>query len=486
MRAPGSRPEAHLVGLKVLDERGRGVISDVIAALDWMVTNKNAYNIRVANLSVGAAVTESYLTDPLTLAAKRAVDAGIVVVAAAGNLGKNAQGQTQYGAITAPGNAPWVLTVGAYSHQGTVTRLDDVMASYSSRGPTPVDHDAKPDLVAPGTGIVSLSDPTSTFYTTKASYLFAGSRPTASKPYLSLSGTSMAAPVVTGSVALMLQANPSLTPNMVKAILQYTAQAYYGYNTLTQGAGFLNTRGAVDLAKFFKNARAGDQLRMSSSWSKQIIWGNHRLKGGIIRPNGNAWKLSTVWGAELDAVGDNIVWGTVRNGDNIVWGTSDLLTNIVWGTLSNADNIVWGTVRGDGDNIVWGTVRDADNIVWGTMCGGGDCGDNIVWGTVRNADNIVWGTIAEADNIVWGTSGEVDNIVWGTTSDDDGMSWGSSDDEAPPLFEDPNAAPANFDSTAFDSLFGRNRRSQSTSTQPVGTAVTNSIFTALTGSMGGL
>jgi hypothetical protein len=136
---------------------------------------------------------------------------------------------------------------------------------------------------------------------------------------------------------------------------------------------------------------------------------------------------------------------------------------------------------------VWGTVRDADNIVWGTMCGGEDCGDNIVWGTVREVDNIVWGTAADlADNIVWGTSGEVDNIVWGTTSDDDGMSWGSSDDEAPPLFEDPNAAPANFDSTAFDSLFGPESTTAVNNTEPVGTAVTNSIFTALSGSMGGL
>ena len=115
----GMAPSAHILSLKVLDDRGRGVISDVIAALEWTVANKAAYNVRVVNLSVGAAVTESYKTDPLTLAAKRAVDAGIVVVTAAGNLGKNADGQTQYGAITAPGNAPWVLTVGAYSHEGT-------------------------------------------------------------------------------------------------------------------------------------------------------------------------------------------------------------------------------------------------------------------------------------------------------------------------------------------------------------------------------
>jgi subtilisin family serine protease len=429
------------------------VISDVIAALEWVVVNKNLHNIRVANLSVGAAVTESYRTDPLTLAAKRAVDAGIVVVAAAGNLGKNAAGQKQYGAITAPGNAPWVLTVGAYSHQGTVARHDDIVASYSSRGPTSVDYEAKPDVVAPGTGIVSLSDPTSTFYTSKASYLLAGSRPTSYKPYLSLSGTSMAAPIVSGTVALMVQANPSLTPNMVKAMLQYTAQEYSGYDALTQGAGFLNSRGAVQLARFFRTARSGDRLPLSKAWSKKILWGSHRLAGGIMGPAANAWHLSTVWGSAFDAAGDNIVWGTLRDSDNIVWGTLDALQNIVWGTLfGGTDNIVWGTFR-DGDNIVWGTLAGDDNIVWGTDCGGANC-ENIVWGVSIAGldDNIVWGTAEFAENIVWGTSGDVDNIVWGTATEDDGTSWGSSGEDTP-IFDDPNAAPANFDQTDFDALF---------------------------------
>jgi serine protease AprX len=446
----GIAPEAHLVGLKVLDARGRGVVSDVIAALDWIVANRATHNIRVANLSVGAAVTESFNSDPLTLAAKSAVEAGIVVVAAAGNLGRDALGRTQYGAITAPGNAPWVLTVGAYSHEGTLWRFDDVMAPYSSRGPSAVDYEAKPDLVAPGTGLVSLSDPTSTLYVTKASHLLSGSRPTPYKPYLSLSGTSMAAPVVAGTVALMVQANPALTPNMVKAILQYTAQEHRAYDALTQGGGFLNSRGAVQLARFYRTARAGDRLPIASAWSRTILWGNHRLTGGVLRPNANAWRPSTVWGSAYDAFGDNIVWGTLSEGDNIVWGTLDLLDNIVWGTATDADNIVWGTFR-DGDNIVWGTLAGVDNIVWGTDCGGADC-DNIVWGTFRDADNIVWGTAEFADNIVWGTSGEADNIVWGTSTEE-GTSWGNSDDEVPPLFEDPESAPASFDQTVFDQLF---------------------------------
>ena len=253
----GMAPAADIVSLKVLDSHAAGYISNVIAALEWVVVNRTAYNIRVVNVSVGAAVTESYNTDPLTLATRRVVETGVVVVAAAGNLGKNpVTGKVQYGAITAPGNAPWVLTVGAYSHEGTLSRTDDKIASYSSRGPTAIDFDAKPDVVATGTGIVSLSSPGSLLYLTKPLNLVSGSRLVSSQPYLSLTGTSMASPVVAGAVALMMQANPKLTPNLVKAILQYTAQDYH-YDALTQGAGFLNAKGAVDLAKFLANPRAG-------------------------------------------------------------------------------------------------------------------------------------------------------------------------------------------------------------------------------------
>ena len=200
-------------------------------------------------------MTESYLTDPLTLAAKRVVDAGVVVVTAAGNFGKNSTtGKLQYGAITAPGNAPWVLTVGAYSHEGTITRSDDQMADFSSRGPTAVDYGAKPDVVATGVGIVSLSVPGSTLYNDYPQFLLPGSTANGKTPYLSLTGTSMAAPMVTGTVALMMQANPNLTPNLAKAIIEYTAQNY-GYDPLTQGAGFLNAKGAVDLARYLYNRK---------------------------------------------------------------------------------------------------------------------------------------------------------------------------------------------------------------------------------------
>ena len=223
-------------------------------------------------------------------------------MAAAGNRGKNAKGQIQYGGITAPGNAPWVLTVGASSTNGTPDRGDDTIANFSSRGPSYLDYAAKPDLLAPGHGTVSLADPLSAFYTTQGAISDRGALSTAFKPYLTLSGTSMAAPVVAGTVALMLQANPSLTPNVVKAILQYTAQEYPGYDALTQGAGFLNAVGAVRLAHFFATARPGQPIPLQKMWSKKIIWGNHRLSGGVLNPTANAWSGAT-WGAAAPAMG---------------------------------------------------------------------------------------------------------------------------------------------------------------------------------------
>lgn len=256
----GVAPGAHLVVLKALDSRGDGVISNAIAAMDYAIAHRETFNIRVINLSVAAGVYESYKTDPLTLAAGRAVDAGIVVVTAAGNLGRNSAGRAQYGGITSPGNAPWVLTVGAATHNGTVDRSDDAVASFSSLGPSAIDLVAKPDLVAPGVGIESTADPGSTLFKARPKARLWGLATTPAEPYLSLSGTSMAAPVVAGTVALMMQANPGLTPGAVKAILQTTAEAHPGVNRQAQGAGFLNARAAVELARTFAESPAAAEV----------------------------------------------------------------------------------------------------------------------------------------------------------------------------------------------------------------------------------
>src|SRR5581483_9416362 len=148
----------NLINLRVLDKNGAGTDSQAIAAIEMAIQLKSQYNIRVINLSLGRPVYESYTLDPLCQAVEQAWQAGIVVVAAAGNDGRNdAAGTGGYGTIEAPGNDPYVITVGAMNTMGTPSPADDKMASYSSKGPTLFDRVAKPDIVAPGNRIISVS-----------------------------------------------------------------------------------------------------------------------------------------------------------------------------------------------------------------------------------------------------------------------------------------------------------------------------------------
>jgi serine protease AprX len=401
----GIAPAAHLVVLKVLDQQGRGRISDVIAALDYVFAHRRRLEIKVVNLSVGAQVNESYDVDFLTLAAKRLVELGIVVVAAAGNAGTTTDGKNVYGAITAPGNAPWVLTVGASSHGGTIDRSDDTIAAFSSRGPAPIDQIAKPDLVAPGVSIVSLSNPDSWLYTNRAQSLVSGTVASPQLPYLSLSGTSQSAPVVSGTVALMLQANPNLSPNAIKAILQYTSQMYSGYDSLTQGAGFLNAQGAIDLARFFADPSIG--IRGAPEWSSQIIWGNHRARGGVLLPASNAWSSDLVWGSDATSDGQPITWGIIcAEGADCTGGSPS------WSD--------WRTQCSDTSctTAVW-RAEDFDNVVWGSACGGADCADT-TWSTAYDDDTVVWGNTYDDDTVVWGNGYDDDTVVWGNNCTDAG------------------------------------------------------------------
>jgi serine protease AprX len=404
----GVAPGANLIVLKVLDGDGNGYISNVIAALDYAVAHRAQFNIRVVNLSVAAGVYESYNTDPLTLAARRAVEAGVVVVTAAGNFGRNAKGRAQNGGVTSPGNAPWVLTVGATSHNGTAARPDDSIAPFSSRGPSRFDLAAKPDVVAPGVGIESLADGSSLLFATNPQARLWGTVDTVTQPYLSLTGTSMAAPVVAGTVALMLQANPALTPNLVKAIIQYTAEHRAAYDALTQGAGFLNARGAVQLARRL----GGDTTPLATApdptpWNAHINWGNHRIGGGMLHPGANAWRLDVPWGAATTSDGEGIVWGTVCGAAGCDSLGSE--PHPIAGAFGRGAWAVSCTDAGCND-VVWGTATVKDNIVWGTACGGQDC-PATVWGSSCDgldecADNIVWGTNTHDHGIVWGEGDE--------------------------------------------------------------------------------
>jgi serine protease AprX len=222
-RWKGVAPGARVLSVKIAGADGAADVSNVLAAIQWVVSFKDDYGIRVLNLSLGTDSTQTYREDPFNYAVQRAWNAGIAVVVSAGNLGPGT------GTISKPGDDPWVITVGATDDRGTRTVSDDYLPDFSARGPTAADLLPKPDVVAPGAHIISLRAPGSTVDTTYPEYVDGS--------YRRGSGTSMAAGVVSGAVALLLQRNPAATPNRVKYALTATARDAASDDPRAVGAG---------------------------------------------------------------------------------------------------------------------------------------------------------------------------------------------------------------------------------------------------------
>ncbi len=374
----GVAPNVNLINLRVLDANGSGTDASVIAAIDEAITLKSTYNIRVINLSLGRPVWESYKLDPLCQAAEAAWKAGIIVVAAAGNYGRdNSMDEHGYGTIVAPGNDPYVITVGAMNDMGTATRSDDVIASYSSKGPTAIDHIVKPDVVAPGNGTVSLLSPNSTLATNYPAFLVPNSYyqtggTGTSTSYLRLSGTSMATPVVSGAAALLLQQNPSLTPDQVKARLMKTAWkslpllttaydriSFTPFNLQSDifevGAGYLDIGAAInnyDLTSLPALSATAVlhtswtqyvtiTRNFSTSWGDSVIWGDNAVYGFDVFSGDDGGGFSVVWG-------DSVIWGMDDGGGgfSVVWGDSIILPDSMQ-ALDSGDDDSWSVVWGD-------------------------------------------------------------------------------------------------------------------------------------------
>jgi serine protease AprX len=231
----GIAPGVNLINVRVSNEMGLTYTSDLIDGLQWIYNNKALYNIRVVNLSINSTAPESYHYSPLDAAVEVLWFNGIVVVVAAGNNGTAAGPSTVY----PPANDPFVITVGALEDLGTLATGDDFVGDFSAYNTTE-DGFAKPDLVAPGRNLVSLlASTTATGYVSQLKHRI-------NDYYFRMSGTSMAAPVVSGVVALLLQDEPNLTPDQVKARLMATADKNWsGYNALKAGAGTVNAFAAV-------------------------------------------------------------------------------------------------------------------------------------------------------------------------------------------------------------------------------------------------
>ncbi|MFQ5878527.1 MAG: S8 family serine peptidase, partial [Acidobacteriota bacterium] len=352
----GAAPGARLVSLRALAPDGSGYTSDVIAAIDWVVLNKDAYGIRVLNLSLGHPVYESYTTDPLCRAVRGAWEAGIVVVVSAGNDGAIGSG---YGTITSPGNEPSVITVGAMDDSDTATITDDVLAWYSSKGPTLIDHVVKPDIVAPGSRIVS-ARAIDSYLDTQYHHLTLKVDEYKDKPgradkdgdYYELAGTSMAAPMVAAAAALMIQSEPALTPDTVKARLMKSA-AKDDLPIFDTGAGYLDIAAAL---------QATGQVDAAPS-PRAILLGN----GIVVIEN-----TGLIWGTEWTL---GLIWGTGGAGSScpFVMSAADFENDQI-----TESGLIWGTACGDeqlsGSGLIWGTAcgdeqLSGSGLIWGTACG---------------------------------------------------------------------------------------------------------------------
>jgi serine protease AprX len=336
----GAAPSAKILSLDVMDDQGMAMTSDVIAAADWIYQNRLAYNIRIANFSLHSTAPASVFWDPLDRAVEKLWFSGVVVVSASGNFGVGGQPS---GMPYAPGNDPFIITVGANDIDGSVSPKDDVAAPWSAYGYT-IDGFAKPDMVAPGRFMVGPVPTTSTLVQERPSSVQAPG-------YMQLSGTSFAAPVVSGAAAYLLALHPTWSPDQVKGALMLTAKALPSARPLSVGVGEIDASRAVDLTSppnpnaalnrfliadpngsstpVFDAASWGSAAQTDASWGA-ASWG--AASWGAASWGAASWG-STYWSAAS--------WGSAS------WGSASW-TDASWGAAS------WGAAS-------WGASAVADN-----------------------------------------------------------------------------------------------------------------------------
>jgi serine protease AprX len=340
----GVAPAAHLISIKVAGADGSTDVSVVIAALQWIVTHRDLYNIRVLNLAFGTDGDQPYALDPLDAAVERAWAAGITVVVSAGNRGSGT------GTINKPGDDPYVITVGAADLNETADRSDDVVAPFSSRGPTQ-DGFEKPDLVAPGITIVSTRSVGSTIDAQHPDAVIDDN-------YFKGTGTSQAAAIVSGVAALMYGVDPSLKPNQVKGMLLDTAFKTAAYR-VGGGAGLVDAEGAV---------LAADGAVTNPNAGLDHAVGDGSLEGS----RGNVHVMSDLDGdgsielvqGEIDVLGDP--W------DSNSWSSNS------WSSDSWSSNS-WSSLIAENDG--WSSNSWSSNS-WSGMCWNSNSWSSNSWSSV--------------------------------------------------------------------------------------------------------
>jgi serine protease AprX len=321
----GTSPTAPLVSIDVLDDQGMGLTSDVIAACDWIVQNKAKYDIKVANFSLQSSAPASVFWDPLDRAVEKLWLDNVTVVAASGNYGVGGQPS---GVLYAPGNDPFVITVGADDIGNTVGSGNDTAAPFSAWGYT-YDGFAKPEISAPGRYMIGPVPDGSTLATTRPDSVFAPG-------YTELSGTSFASPIVAGAAAYLLALDPKLKPDQVKGALMLSAKPEPNATPGSVGTGLVDLAAAGQVNKPPNPNLALDNFVKADPKNGPIpvfdtaAWQAAALKNPDW--DGPTWNAAA-WGSAA--------WGTAA------WGSSALAQQ-----LASSDS-AWGSAA-------WGTAATAN------------------------------------------------------------------------------------------------------------------------------
>jgi serine protease AprX len=344
----GAAPGAPLVSVKVMNEKGQAKTSDVVAAAQWILDNKDKYNIRVANFSLHSSYSTNFYRDPLDQAVEKLWFGGVVVVAASGNYGS---ATAPSGVLYAPGNDPFVITVGAIDLGNSIRANDDSVAPWSAYGYTP-DGFYKPDVAAPGRYMVGPVPAGSSLTVEKASNLVGSDR-------IQLSGTSFAAPIVAGTVAQMLARHPGWTPDQVKGVLMRTARAVHTKNPKAAGVGEITASRAaaasyapnpnVGLERFFTSVSGGsgqafDAMSWANAAKSDMSW------------NSMSW-TSQSWS---DLSWSDQSWASMSWAD-MSWNSMSW-TDMSWADMSWADTSQEDAAEGDDIEGVAGYQADPADI----------------------------------------------------------------------------------------------------------------------------
>ncbi len=339
----GVAPNASHVGIKAFDSEGKATYADVIRGIDWALQVKEQINLRVLNMSFGGPVRSNYWDDPLNRAVMKLWQAGIVVVASAGNSGPDPM------TIGVPGNVPYIITVGAMTDDYTAFSYnDDKVASFSAAGPTPEGF-VKPDVIAPGGHISGLMSFDSQIVMEHPEYHDGGR-------YFEMSGTSQSAAVVSGVIALLLAEEPLLTPDQVKCRIldgAYQARNNDGslrYSVFQQGAGLVSAYYSLASTE---NDCANTNLDIEKDLNGEV----HYSGPANINDDGNFY---------VEGLGDEYVWRLdepLLDGSALTWRMSATESGSQWNDIASTDALIW-RFNFETDALIWRFNFETDALIW--------------------------------------------------------------------------------------------------------------------------